>query len=76
MLMASLEPATINSKSDCACCSTVGLITKSPFTRPTFTPAIGPSKGISEIVKAADEPNIAAISGEQSGSTDKTVLIT
>ncbi len=47
-----------------------------PFTLPTFTPAIGPSKGIFEIQVHNDEPNIAASSGELSLSTDKMVFTT
>ena len=47
--------------------------TNSPSTRPTRTPAIGPSKGISEIDKAQEAPIIAGISGALSGSTDTAV---
>ena len=43
---------------------------------PTTTPLTGPSKGISLIPKHKDAPNNAAITGELSWSTDKTVLIT
>ena len=39
-----------------------GLAINSPFTRPTFTPAIGPLNGMSEIQSAKLAPNIAAIS--------------
>ena len=38
-------------------------------------PAVGPSNGISEIHNANEEPNIAAISGGQLGSTDITVFV-
>ena len=75
MLIACLVPATLNSISVFSACSTVGFKTYSPSTRPTSTPAIGPSKGISEIDNAKDEPNIAAIAGEQS-STLITILVT
>ena len=75
MLIAVAVPATDNSISDNSACSVVGLITYSPFTRPTSTPAIGPSNGISEIHNAKLEPNIAAISGGQFGSTDITVFV-
>ena len=34
-----------------------------------MTPAIGPSNGMSETLSASEEPNIAAISDEQSWST-------
>jgi hypothetical protein len=39
---------------------------------PTFTPAIGPWNGISDTLSAIDEPIIAAICGEQSGSALNT----
>ena len=68
--------ATVRLRSVFALCSRVGLITISPSTRPTFTPEMGPSHGISEIAIAAETPIIAAISGLQSGSTDITVATT
>ena len=40
------------------------------------TDAVGPSQGISEIASATDEPIMATISGEQSGSTLITVATT
>ena len=76
MLMAFFVPATVNSISVCCACSTVGFKTYSPFTRPTSTPAIGPSNGISEMARANEEPNIAAIAGEQSCSTLITKFVT
>ena len=76
MLIAFFVPATVKSISDCSCCSIVGFNTYSPLTRPTCTPAIGPSNGISEIERANEEPNIAAIAGEQSCSTLITILVT
>ena len=76
MLIAACVPATVKLISDTSSCSGVGLIINLPSTLPTTTPAIGPSNGISEIINAIDEPNIAAIAVEQSGSFDKTVLIT
>ena len=76
MLIASFVPATVKSISDCSSSLGVGLIINSPFTLPTFTPAIGPSKGIFEIQVHKLEPNIAVNSGELSLSTDKTVLTT
>ena len=48
----------------------------SPSTLPTTTPATGPSNGISLMHSASELPNRAVISGEQSWSTDSTVLIT
>ena len=74
MLIAFLVPATVNSISDCSHSSTVGLIINSPLTRPTLTPAIGPSNGTLDIQVHNEEPNIAAISGELSGSTLNTVF--
>ncbi len=47
-----------------------------PSISPTFTAPVGPSNGMSDIVNAMDEPNIPAISGEQSWSTDNTVTVT
>ena len=44
----------------------VGLIRYLPSLYPNPTPAIGPLKGISEMLTAAEAPIIAAISGEQS----------
>ncbi len=76
MLIACFVPATLSSISVCSACSTVGFKTYSPFTRPTSTPAIGPSNGISEIDNAKEEPSIAAIAGEQSVSTLITMLVT
>lgn len=51
-------------------------MTYSPSIRPTLTPEIGPSHGISEMDSAMETPSIAAISGWQSGSTDITVATT
>ena len=76
MFIASVVPATVKSISDFSSSSGVGFIINSPFTLPTFTPAIGPSNGICEILVASEDPNIAANSGELSVSTDKTVLTT
>ena len=73
-MIAFFVPATVKSISDTSSSAGVGFITNSPFTLPTFTPAIGPSNGILEIQVASEEPNIAASSGELSVSTDKTVL--
>ena len=72
----SCVPATVKVKSLWALCSTVGFIIISSFTKPTFTAAVGPPNGISEIESAADAPIIAATSGELSCSTDKTVHTT
>ena len=76
MQIASLVPATVKCSSLTSFCSAVGLITNLPSTKPTITPATGPSNGIFDIPKHRDEPNNAVISGELSWSTDKTVLIT
>ena len=64
MLIASFVPASVKLISEASSCSVVGLITYSPLTRPTTTPAIGPANGISEIHKATLEPIIAAIADE------------
>ena len=68
--------ATVTAIWDFSRCSAVGLITYSPSTYPTETPEIGPFHGISEMDRAAEVPTMAAISGEQSGSTDMTVHTT
>ena len=74
ILIASLVPATVKSISEISDCSVVGLITSSPLTRPTLTPATGPLNGTLLIEVAIDEPSNAASSGELSGSTDKIVF--
>ncbi len=65
--------ATVTAISLTLRCSAFGFITNSPSISPTDTPEIGPLQGISEIVRAMEVPTIAAISGEQSWSTDITV---
>ena len=55
-------PITI-SISDSANCDKVGLITNSPFTRPTLTSEIGVSKGISDNCIAAEAAKPAIASG-------------
>ena len=59
-------PATVNVKSLTFLCSSFGFITISPSTKPTFTAAVGPPHGMSEIDSAAEAPIIAATSGELS----------
>ena len=68
--------ATVSVRSVFSLCSSVGLRTISPSTRPTFTDEIGPSHGISETAIAAETPIAAVTSGEQSGSTLITVATT
>ncbi len=72
----SIEPATVRLRWLFALCSSVGLSTISSSTRPTLIPAIGPFQGISEIEIAIDVAIIPVISGEQSGSTARTVITT
>ncbi len=72
----SIVPATNKSNSVSLLCSSVGLITNSPSTYPTFTAAVGPPNGISDIESAKDVPIIAHTSGELSISTDNTVAVT
>ena len=69
-------PATVNVKSLFSLCSSVGFIIIFPSTNPTFTAAVGPLNGISEIAKAQAAPIIAATSGELSCSTQSTVATT
>ncbi len=73
IIMAESVPATAKSISESFFSSSFGSIINLPFTLPTYTPATGPSKGISEIHKAKEAPNIPVISGVLSGSTDITV---
>ena len=54
-------------------CAAVGFTTSSPSQYPIDTEDIVSTKGISEMIRAIDDPIIAAISGEQSWSTDITV---
>ncbi len=51
----------------------VGLITYSPSIRPTLTSAIGPSKGTSEICRAAEAPNPPKTSPSFSPSEESTL---
>ena len=73
IMTASCEPATVRFSVETARCSSVGLMTNSSLTRPTRTPAIGPSNGMSETVSAALAPIMPAISGALSWSTESTV---
>ena len=68
--------ATVNVNLDFSLCSTVGFITICPSTYPTFTAAVGPPNGMSDIARAAAAPIIAQTSGELSCSTDNTVATT
>ena len=67
---------TVTSRSLTLRSSLVGLKMSLPSTRPTFSAATGPFQGMSEMASAADVPISAAISGEQSWSTDMTVHMT
>ena len=53
-----------------------GLQTSFPSILPILTPAIGPLNGMSDMVRAAEAPSIAAISEPFSGSKDSTVPTT
>ena len=55
---ASFVPATDKSSSLSSSSAGVGFKINSPFLYPTVTPATGPKKGISEIIKAKDDPII------------------
>ena len=69
-------PATVSCRSLLARCSASGQTTISPSTRPTATPAMGPFQGMLEMERATEVPIMPAISGWQSGSTDRTVITT
>ena len=75
-MIASLVPATVNSRSDLSLCSCVGFIINSSSIIPTATEPVGPKKGISEMLNAIDDPIIAKISGVLSWSTESAVAIT
>ena len=66
---------TVTSISETLACSSSGLTTSLPSTRPIFTAPTGPFQGMSEMARAAEVPMRAAISGEQSRSTLMTVAI-
>ena len=65
------DPATVSSRVLSWRCLKSGLMMILPSTSPTWTPAIGPFHGISEIESAIEAPSIAATSGSQSGSTER-----
>ncbi len=73
MAMRSVVEATVTAISLTLRCSASGLMINFPSISPTDTPDMGPLQGISEMVRAMEVPTIAAISGEQSWSTDITV---
>ena len=69
-------PATTRSSLLSASSAYVGLITKRPSTYPTRVAPIGPSKGMSDIVSAAEAPLIAGMSRGFSMSADSGVMMT
>ena len=71
--IASSVPATARFRRLTSNCAGVGLTINCPSMSPTRTPAIGPSKGISDTHKAAEAPIMAGISGALSGSTETAV---
>ena len=73
IIMAVFVPARDKFILELFLCSSFGLIIYFPSMYPTSTEPVGPSKGISEIERAIEEPIIATISGEWSWSTLKTV---
>ena len=73
--MPSRVPATTMSRVLSSKSSYVGLTTKSPFTYPILVAPIGPSNGMSDIVKAADAPFITRMSSGFSWSADRAVAI-
>jgi len=75
MQIESSVPATVMSISDCLSISNEGLATNSPLMRPTHTSEIGPAKGISLIINAAEAPTAARVSASTSGSLEKIVAI-
>ena len=76
IVILSKVPATVKVSLLFSLCANVGFITISLSTYPTFTAAVGPPNGMSEIESAADAPIMAHTSGLLSGSTDNTVATT
>jgi hypothetical protein len=68
-------PATTSSRSLSGSCAGEGFSTKLPPMRATRTAEIGPRKGISESVSAAEAPTNAARSGVFSPSAESTVAM-
>ena len=76
IMIASRVPETIRSRSDSASSGMVGLITNSPPIRPIRTAPMGPRKGISLMVSAADAATVPSTSGLFSWSVERTVSTT
>ena len=76
MTMVESFPETIISMSDEAICSRVGFTIKLLSTLPTLTVAIGPAKGISDTIRAAEAPTPASTSAIFSPSLDIAVTMT
>ena len=76
MTMASREHAMTRSRSVCSRCLAVGLAMSCPPTRPTRMPAMGPLKGMSETISAAEAPVMPWMSPSFSGSEEMTLAMT
>jgi len=76
MTIASLLQAIARSRSDWARWAAVGLASSFPSTRPTRIPAIGPLKGMSETISAAEAAVIPWTSPSFSGSEEMTPAMT
>ena len=71
--MADSVPASDKLILDLFLSSSLGFMIYFPSINPTSTEPVGPSKGMSEIERAIEEPIMATISGEWSWSTHNTV---
>ena len=70
-------PATNKSSLFCSSSSRLIKAWKSPDSvKPILSPAIGPSNGTPDIIRAAEAANIATASGRNAGSIDRTVVTT
>ena len=75
IMMPSLVPATTRSSLLLSICSYVGFTTNSPSMYPIRVALMGPWKGISEMLSAADAPIIDGISRGFSRSVERGVTI-
>ena len=72
MTIESAEPVTTRSMLENSSCWKVGLRIQLPSTRPTRTPAIGPSHGIGEMASAAEAASTPSTSASFSWSAEMT----
>ena len=76
IMTASAVPATTRLRSHSSSALKTGLITNSPFSRPTRTAPTGPLKGMLEIASAAEDAMMPITSAVPDWSAEITVAIT